>query len=176
MDPAPSPTVSPAPQPQTRPGASTHGRQPAASRAAAIQAHPEPRQRHGTPDRPTEAPLRRHVPLPRPTPPAPGPPAPSTPTPTTPLRAQIPRLRRRPARGAQGNLQTTAQAEPASQGHLAPPAGLAVRPTEPSSPGRPAPNLDPGPDRAHTTVLADALRSAGPGSRPGPPPVSEGHA
>ena len=56
MDSAPSPTGSPAPQPQTPPGASTHGHQPAASRAAAKQVHPAPRPRHGTPDRPTEGP------------------------------------------------------------------------------------------------------------------------
>ena len=43
------------------------------------------------------APPRRQVPLPRSTPPTPGSLAPCTPTPTTPPRAQIPRLRRRPA-------------------------------------------------------------------------------
>ena len=81
-----------------------------------------------------------------------------------------------PSTAAPGDLQTTAQAEPGSQRHHAPPAGLAVQPTYPSSPSRPAPNPDPGPDPAHTTVPADAPRSAGPGSRPGPPPGSEGHA
>ena len=53
MDPAPSPRGSPAPQPQTPRGASTHGHQPVASRAAATQAHPKPRPCHSTPDRPT---------------------------------------------------------------------------------------------------------------------------
>ena len=53
-EPTPSPTGSP--QPQQPPGASAHGHQPAAGQAAATQAHPEPRPRHGTPDRLTEGP------------------------------------------------------------------------------------------------------------------------
>ena len=53
-EPTPSPTGSP--QPQTPPGASAHGQRPAASQAAATQAHPEPRPHHGTPDRPTAGP------------------------------------------------------------------------------------------------------------------------
>ena len=50
------PHMDPTPQPQTPAGASTHGHQPAASRSAATQAHAEPDQRHGTPDRPTAGP------------------------------------------------------------------------------------------------------------------------
>ena len=49
-----------------------------------------------------KTPRHRHVPLPRRTPPAPGPPKPCTPTPITPPRAQIPRLRRRPAQRPRG--------------------------------------------------------------------------
>ena len=53
-----------------------------------------------------------------------------------------------------------------------------MRPTEPSSHSCPAPNQDPvrDPETAHAFVPADTRQSAGPGSRPGPPPVSEGHA
>ena len=68
---------------------------PTRSSAHAI-AHLTGRQRAQHTRRP-KTPPRRHVPLPRPTPEAPGPPTPCTPTPTTPQRAQIPRLRRRPA-------------------------------------------------------------------------------
>ena len=170
MDPAPSPTGSPALPPQRPPGASTHGRQPAASRAAAAQAHLEPRPRHGTPDRPTESPAYA---------PPKGPPtqAPAaTPTDTTSTRpsgtvhphahnstdSSNSHAPATPSTAAPGDLQTTAQAELASQRHHAPPAGPAVRPTEPSSPGHPAPNPDPGPDLAHTTVRADAPRSGKP--------------
>ena len=53
-EPTPSPTGNP--QPQTPPGASAHGHQPAASHAAATQAHPEPRRRHGTAHRPAAGP------------------------------------------------------------------------------------------------------------------------
>ena len=180
MDPAPGPTGSLAPQPQ-----SPSGRQPAASKPAATQAHPEPRPRHGTPDRPTEGPLYA---------PPEGPPTQArtaTPTDTSntrpsgtvhphahnPTESPNPEAPATPSTTTQGDhLQAPAHAEPASQRHHAPPAGPAVRPTEPSSPGRPAPNPRPGPDPAHITVLADAPRSAGPGNWPGPPPVSEGHA
>ena len=47
---------------------------------------------------------RRHVPLPRPTPPTPGFPAPCNPTPKTPPRAPIPRLRRGPAQRPQETI------------------------------------------------------------------------
>ena len=77
---------------------------------------------------------------------------------------------------APGDLLATAQAKMASHWRHTPPAGPAVRSTEPSSPDCPAPNPDPGPEPTRTTIPADAPRSAGPGSRPGPPPVSEGHA
>ena len=187
MGTAPCPTGSPAPQPQTPPGASTRGRQPAANRAAATQGHPEPRPRHGTPDRPTEGPAYA---------PPEGPPTrtrTATPTDTTNTRAsgtgpphahnptespnpQAPATSSAVALG--DHLQAPAQAELASRRHHAPPAGPAVRPTEPSSPSRPAANPGPGPDPdpAHATVPADTPRSAGPGSLLGPPPVSEGHA
>ena len=185
MGPAPGPTGSPAPQPQTPPGTSTHGRQPAASRVAATQAHPEPRPRHGTPDRPTEGPAYA---------PPKGPPTQTltaTPTDTTntrpsstvhlhahhPTESPNPEAPATPSATAPGDhLQAPAPAEPASQRHHAPPTGPAIRAREPSSPGRPAPDPGPGPDRAYTTVPADTPRSAGPGSLPGPPPGSEGHA
>ena len=184
MDWAPSPTGSPAPQPQTPPCASTHRCQPAASWATATQARPEPRPRHGTPDRPTEGPASA---------PPKGPPKQAraaSPTDTTSTRpsgtvhrhahnhteSPNPRAPATPSTAAPGDLQATAKAEPASQRHHAPPSGPAVRPTEPSSPGRLAPDQDQGPDPAHTTVQAEAPRSAGPVNRPGTPPVLEGHA
>ena len=73
-----------------------------------------------------------------------------------------------PSTAAPGDRQTTAQAGAASQRHHAPRSGPAVRPTEPSSPGGPAPNPDPGPDWAHTT---DPEEMEGPPQRtetPGP--------
>ena len=103
-EPTPSPTGSP--QPLTPPGASAHGQRPAASQAAATQAHPGPactmahlsgRQRAQHTRHPT-APPRRHTPLPRLTPPPPCPPTPCAPTPTTPPRAESPGLRQCPAR------------------------------------------------------------------------------
>ena len=184
MDPAPSPTGSPAPQPQTPPGASTHGHQPAASQAAATEAHLEPRRRHGTPDRLMEGPAYA-PPEDPPTQASAAARADTTSTrPSDTVHCHAHNLTEGPnpqapatsSTAAPGDLPATAQTKPASQRHYAPPAGLAVGPTEPSSPGRPAPNPDPGPDPAQTNVLADAPRSSGPGSRPGPPPVSEGHA
>ena len=64
---------------------------------------------------------------------------------------------------------------PAPQRRHAPPTGPPARPAEPSSPGRPAPGLSPGPDPARTTAPAGAPQPAGPGSRPEPLLVAEGH-
>ena len=74
------------------------------------------------------------------------------------------------------DLPATTHAGPAPQRHHAPPPGPTARPAEPSSPGRPAPGPDPGPDRARTTPPTGAPQPVGPGSRPEPPPVAEGHA
>ena len=65
---------------------------PTRSHAHAM-AHLTGRQRAQHTRRP-KTPPRRHMPLPRPTPPPPGPPTPCAPTPTTPPRARTPRLRR----------------------------------------------------------------------------------
>ena len=141
------PYPDPTPRPQTPPGASTHGHQPAASRAAATQAHLECHPRHGTPDRPTAGPAN--------TPPE-DPPTQTraaTPTDTTttrpsdtvhpqahdPTESRSPQVPATSGTTARGDLPATAQAEAASQWYHAPPAGPAVRPTEPSSPGCPAP-------------------------------------
>ena len=138
MDPAPSPTGSPGPQPQTPTCASTHSHQPAASRAAATQAHLEPRPRHGTPDRPTEGPA--YAPTKDPSTQARA----ATPTDTTstrpsgtvhphahnPTEGPKPQALATPSTAAEGDLLATAEAEPASQRHHAPPAGLAVAPAE----------------------------------------------
>ena len=187
MGPARGPTGSRAPQPQTPTGAFARGRQPAASGAAATQAQPEPRPSHGTPDQRTEGPA--YVP-------PEGPPTQTrtaTPTDTTntrpsgtmrphahnPTESPSPQAPATPSAAApEVHLRAPAQAHPASQRHHAPPAGPAVRPTEPSSPSRPASNPGPGPDPdpAHATVTADTPRSAGPESQPGRTPVSEGHA
>ena len=181
MGPAPGPTGSPAPQPQTPPGASTRGRQPAASRAAAKQAHPEPRPRDGPPDRPKAG---QAYAQPKGTPKQTRIAAPTDTTMTrpsgtvhphahNPTESPNPQALATPSATAPGHhLQAPAEAEPASGRHHAPPAGPAVRPTEPSSPSRPAPNPSPGPDPnpAHATVPADTPRCAGRGSLPGPPP------
>ena len=178
------PHMDPSPQPPTPLGASTHGHQLAASRAAATQVHPEPRPRHGTPDRPTAGPAN----APPQDPPTQTRAAARTNTNTTRPSDTVhphahnltegpnPQAPATSSTAAPGDLPATAQAEPASQQHHAPLTRPAVRPLEPSSPGRLAPNLDLAPDPAGTTVPADALRSTGQGSRPGPPPMSEGHA
>ena len=186
MGSAPGPTGDRAPQPQTPPGASTRGRQPAACQAAATQANPEPRPRHGTPNRRTEGPSHA---------PPEGPPThtrtatPTDVTNTRPFRtvrpntnnatkSPSPQAPATPSASTPGDHpQAPAQAEPASQRHNDPPARPAVRPTETSSRSRPAPDPGPNPDQdpAQATVPADDPRSADPGSQPGPTPMSEGH-
>ena len=178
-EPTSSPTGSP--QPQTPPGASARGHQPAAGQAAATQAQPEPRPRHGAPDRPAagpayappeDPPTQAHAATPTDT--ATTRPSdtvrPHTHDPTEGLDPQA------PATASTGDLSATTHAALAPQRHHAPPTGPTARRAELSSPGHPAPGPDPGPDPARTTVLAGAPQPTGPGSRPGSPPVSEGHA
>ena len=169
------------PGPQTPPGASAHGHQPAAGQAAATQAHPEPRPRHGTPDRPTAGPAY----APQEDPPTQEHAATPTDTATTrpsdtvcphthdPTEGPDPQA---PATASTGDLPATTHAGLAPQRHHAPATGPTAGPAKPSSPGRPAPRPDPGPDPARTTALEGARQLAGPGSRPGSPPVSEDHA
>ena len=181
-EPTPSPTESP--QPQTPPGASAHGHQPAASQAAATQAHREPRPRHGIPDRPTagpayappeDPPMQAHAGTPTDT-------ATTRPSDNVrphahdPTKGLYPLAPATSSTAAPGDLPATTHAEPASQQHHAPPAGPRYRPQNCHLPVARPRRLDPGPDLARTTVPADAPQSAGPGSGPGPPPVSEGHA
>ena len=132
------PHMDPTLQPQKPFGASTHGHQPAASRAAATQAHPEPRPRHGTPDRPTAGPAN----APPEDPPTQTGAATLTDTTITrssdtvhpqvhnPTEGPKPQAPATSSTTAPGDLPATAQAEPASQRHHAPPAGPVVRPTE----------------------------------------------
>ena len=153
---------------------------------AATQAHPEPRQRGGTPNQPTEGPAHA---------PPEGPPTQSrtaTPTNTTdtrpfgtvrpqthnPTESPSPQTPATCSASAPGDHpQAPAQGEPACQRHHDSPAGPAVRPTETSSRSRPAPNPgpNPDPDPAHATVSADSPQSADLGNQPRPTPVSEGH-
>ena len=181
-EPTPSPTGSP--QPQTPPGASAHGHQPTASQAAATQAHPEPRPRHGATDLPAAGPAYA---LPE-DPPAQARAATLTDTATTrpsdtvrphaqdPTEGLNPQAPATSSTAAPGDLPAKSSAGPAPQRHHAPSAGPTARPAEPSSPGRPAPSPDPSRDPARTTVHANTPQPAGPGSRPGLPPVLEGHA
>ena len=176
---APSPTGSP--QPLTPPVAPAHGPRPAASHAATIQAHPEPRPQHGTPDRPAadptytptnNVPTRTH-----------------TATPTNATAAQPSDAGHPHTHGPTGGLTPQASATsgtedlpatthggPVPQRHHAPPTGPPARPAEPSSPGRPAPGPGPGLDPPRTAAPADAPQPADPGSLPEPPPVAGGHA
>ena len=147
MDPASSPTGSPAPQLQTPRGASTHGHQPATSRAAATQAPAEPRPRHGTPDQLTEGPAY----APPEDPPTQARAATLTDTTSTWPADTVQPPRQQPHQGPKspgsGNTQHSdpggpackGKAELASQRHHAPPGGPAVRPAELSSPSCPAP-------------------------------------
>ena len=178
-EPTPSPVGSP--QPLTPPVVSAHGQRPAASQAAATQAHPEPRPHHGTPDRPTAGPA--YAP--------PGSPLTqahtATPTNTTTTRPSdtvqphthdlteglVPQAQ---ATSCAEDLPATTHDGPAPQRHHAPLTGPTARPAEPASPGRPATCPGPGPDSARFTARAGAPQPAGPGSRPEPPPVAEGHA
>ena len=178
-EPAPSPTGSP--QPLAPPVAPAHGPRPAASQAAATQAHLEPRPHHGTPDRPAAGPAYATLD---------GPPTQAqtaTPTDTTavrpsdtvhprtpgPTQGLIPQA---PATSGAEDLSARTHDGPAPQRHHAPPTGPTARPAEPSSPGWPAPGPGPGPGPARTAALPGAPQPAGPGSRPEPPPVAEGHA
>ena len=134
-------------------------------------AHLTGRQRAQHTRRP-KTPPRRHTPLRRPTPTA----RPSdTVRPQTrdPIEGLDPQA---PAPSGTEDLSATTDAGPAPQRHHTPPTGPMARPAEPSSPGCPAPGPDPGPDPARTTALAGAPQPVDPGSRPEPPPVSEGHA
>ena len=178
-EPAPSPTGSP--QPLTPPVAPAHGPRPAASQAAAMQAHLEPRPHHGTPDRLAAGPAYA---------PPDGPPTQAhtaTPTDTTaarpsdtvhphtpgPTEGLIPQAL---ATSGAEDLPATTHDKPTPQRHHAPPTGPTARLAEPSSPGRPAPGLRPGPDPARTAAPAGAPQPARPRSRPQLPPVAEGHA
>ena len=136
--PAQGPILSPtgSPQPQTPPSASAHGHQPAASQAAATQAHPEPRPRHGTPDRPTagptyalpkDPPTQAHAATPTDT-------ATSWPTDTVrphahdPTEGPDPKAPANSSTAAPGDLLAMTHAKPASQRHHARPAGPTVPP------------------------------------------------
>ena len=178
-EPTPSPTGSS--QPQTPPGASAHGHWPAASQAAATQAQLEPRPHHGTPDRPTAGPAYTRPEDPPTQAHAATPTDNTTAWPSDTVRSHThdptegldPQA---PATSGTEDLPATTQARPVPQQHHTPPTGPKARPAEPLSPGRPAPGPGPGPDPARTTAPAGAPQPAGPGSRPEPPPVSEGHA
>ena len=133
------------PQPQTPPDTSTHGHQPAASRAVVTQAHPEPHRRRGTPDRPTAGPAN----APPENPPPPHATLPDTTT-TRHSDTEHPQAHN-PTEGP--NTQALGTSSTAAGGH-------AGRGTTPQQPGRRY-----GPQNRHLPVARP----------PTPPPVSEGH-